>query len=138
MLEAFSTPRNKSQTFVLLAICGILAFAASAVGIDDNPPGLLLAFLSAATFTVAFVHPWRASKNFRRLMYASGLGFVVFVLFHNVLNGVASSAGSSGLAHDLLSGAGVAFFLVAILLCPPAFLVGAVGAIVMSRRERNS
>lgn len=137
MVEAISTPRNRNRTLFFLAICGILAFAAIAIGVDDNPPGLLLAFLSAASLTVAFVHPWRASGNFRRLMYASGLGLLVCGLLHNVLDAVASSVEPSGLAHAMLGGAGVVFFLVAILLCPPAFLVGAVGAIVMSRRARN-
>lgn len=138
MLEALSISRNRNRTFVLLAICGMLALAAAAVGIDDNPPGLLLAFFSAAAFTVAFVHPWRATKNFKILMLASGLGLVVFGFLHNAFHALASVAGSSGLTHDLLSGAGVAFFLIAILLCPPAFLVGAVGAIVMSRMEPKS
>jgi hypothetical protein len=138
MLEAFSTPRNKKRTFILFAVCVALAAAAAIVGIGDNPPGLLLAFLSASAFIVAFVHPWRASKKFKRLIYASGLGFVVFAVLHNVFEGLASKAGVSGLVHGLLGGVGVAFFLVAILLCPPGLLVGAVGAIVMSRRERHS
>ena len=138
MLEAFSTPRNRNRTVILFAICGMLAVAAAAVGISDNPPGLLLAFLSASAFIVAFVHPWRASKHFQRLIYVSVLGFIVFAVLHNVFEGIASKAGVSGLVHDLLSGAGVVLFLVAILLCPPGLLVGAVGAIVMSRRERRS
>ena len=138
MLKAFSTPYNRKRTFVLFAICGVLAVAAAIVGISDNPPGLLLAFLSATAFIVAFVHPWRASKHFRRLVYASVLGFIMSAVLHNVFEGVASTAGVSGLLRALLSGAGVAFFLIAILLCPPGLLVGAVGAIVMSRRERHS
>ena len=138
MLEAFTVPRNRNRTFILLAICGVLASGAAVVEIDDNPPGLLLAFLSSLAFIVAFVHPWRTTRNFQILMLASGLGLVGFGLFHNAFHGLASVAGSSGLAHDLLSGAGVIFFLIAVLLCPPAFLVGAVGANLMSRRERSS
>lgn len=138
MLEALSTPSNRNRTIILFAICSVLAVAAATVGISDNPPGLLLMFLSASAFIVAFVHPWRASKHFQRLIYASGLGFIVFAVLHNVFEGVASKAGVSGLVHDLLSGAGVAFFLIAILLCPPGLLVGVVGAIVMSRRGRHS
>jgi uncharacterized membrane protein YccC len=57
MIAAFSTPRNRIKTFILLAICGLLAIAAAAVGIDDNPPGILLAFLAATAFVLAFVHP---------------------------------------------------------------------------------
>ena len=138
MLGAFSTPRNRNRTSILLMICGVLALGAAVVGIDDNPPGLLLAYLSAAAFTVALVHPWRATRNFSMLMLASVLGFLVFGFLHNAFHGLASVAGSSGGAHDLLSGVGVVFFLIAVLLCPPAFLVGAVGAMVMSRRNRES
>jgi hypothetical protein len=138
MLTAFSNTRNRYRSLILLVVCGVFAFGASILGIEDNPPGIASAFLSTIAFILALVHPWKASKNFRRLMYASAFGFIVFAILHNVLHGVASSAGSSGLAHDLLSGAGVAFFLAAVLLCPPAFLVGAIGAIVMSRRERIS
>ena len=139
MLEAFSTPRNRNRTFILFAICGVLAAAAATLGSDDNMPlGPLVALVSASAFVVAFAHPWRTSKQFLRLAGASFLGFFVFAILHNVFGAVASMAGVSGLVHNLLGGAGVAFFFVAILLCPSGLLVGAVGAVVMSRRERHS
>jgi hypothetical protein len=138
MLSAFSTARSRKRTFVFLAFCVLLALAAAAVGIDDNPPGLLLAFLSGATLTLSFTHAWRETSAFRALMWVAGLGLLVFGFLHNAFHAFASMAGDSGFFHDLLSGAGVAFFFVALLLCPPAFLVGAVGCIVMSRRERRA
>lgn len=138
MLDAFSTKRNRNRTFVFFAVCIVLGVAAAVVGISDNLPGVLLAYLSAIAFVVAFVHPWKTSKQFRRLIYASALGFVVFGVLHNVFHGLASKVGGSGLAHGLLGGAGAAFFLIAIMLCPPGLLVAAVGAIVMYRRERHS
>lgn len=138
MLEAFSTPSNRKRTFILFGICVALAVAATAVGVADNLPGILLAFASVSAFVVAFVHPWRAPKYFLRLIYASVLGFIVSGILHNVLYGVAGKVGASGAAHNLLSGAGVVFFLVAVLLCPPGLLVGVVGAIVMSIRKGRS
>jgi hypothetical protein len=137
MLDAFSTPRNRNRTFIFLGIGAVFAVAAAAAGIDDNPRGLLMAYLSAISFVVAFVHPWKASQHFRRLLYASVLGFVVFGVLHNVFEALASTAGAASLGRDLLDGAGAAFFIVATLLCPPGFLVGAVGAIVMSIQERH-
>jgi hypothetical protein len=137
MLEAFSTPRNRNRTFILFAICGVLAAAAVALGSDDLSP--LLALVSASAFVVAFAHPWRTSLQFLRLVGASFLGFFVFGVFlHNVFGAVASMAGVSGFVHDLLDGAGVASFYVAALLCPPGFLVGAVGAVVLAIRELRS
>jgi hypothetical protein len=138
MLEALSTTRNRNRTFILLGICGVLAATAATMGISDNPPGLLMAYLSATTLVVAFVHPWKASQPFRRLLYTSGLGFVLFAVLHNVFEGLAATTGASGLVGDLLDVAGGAFFGIATLLCPPGFLVGAVGAVAMSIRERHS
>ncbi|MBN2548379.1 MAG: hypothetical protein JXB15_04420 [Anaerolineales bacterium] len=138
MIEALSTPRNRNRTFVLLAVCGVMAIAAAATGIDDNPPGLLLAFLSACALILAFVHPWRISKKFCSLIYASILGFILFAVLHNLFEFAASKLGGLGLLPVLLSGAGGAFFLAATLLCPSALLVGVVGAVAMYWREHHS
>jgi hypothetical protein len=137
MLVAFSTAQNRRRTFILVAACGLLAITAAAVGIDDNFPGVLLAYLSASAFILAFVHPWRSSRQFRYLIYVAGLGFIIFAVLHNVFEAVASKPGVSGLIPGLLNGIGGAFFIVAVLLCPPALLVGIVGAVIMYRRERH-
>ena len=134
MLEALSTPRNRIRTFILLVVCGALAMVAGAEGIDDNPPGIFLAFGSACALVLAVVHPWRASKQFLHLVLASGLGLIVFGLLHNLFEAI---AGSSGLFHGLLSGASAASFVIAILVCPIGLLVGAGGAFVMSIRNRH-
>ena len=138
MFEAFSTPHNRRRTLLLFAVCGVLAAAAGAVGIDDNPLGVLLAFLSATALVLAFVHPWRTSRQFRRLACASALGFVALAVLSNVGEAVASKVGVQGPFEGLLNGAGAVFFLIAILLCPPGLLVGVIGAVVTSRRERHS
>ena len=137
MLKAISTPHERIWTLILLVICGLLAIAAVAVGIDDNPPGILLAYLAATTFVLAFAHSWRTSRQFRRLLYASVLGFVVFGLLSNVFEAIALNFEGPSLANDLLNGAGAASFLIATLICPPALLIGAVGAVVMSIRNRH-
>jgi len=137
MLKAFSTPHNRKRSFVLFAICGVLAVAAAIVGISDNPPGLLLAFLSASTFIVSFVHPWRVSKHFRRLVYASLLGFIVSVVLHNVFDAIGGHLTGSGFLQGLINGAGVAFFFIAIFICPPGLVIGAIGALVMFIKNRR-
>ena len=138
MFEAFSTPPSRRRTLLLLAVCGVLAAAAGAVGIDDNLPGVSLAYLSATALVLAFVHPWRTSRQFRRLVYASGLGFVAFAVLSNVLEGVAWKVGGQSPFEGLLNGAGAVFFVIATLLCPPGFVVGVIGAVVTSRRERHA
>ena len=62
MFETLSNAQWR-RTLLLLVICGELAAAAGAVGIDDNPAGLSLAYLSAIALVLAFAHPWRASSG---------------------------------------------------------------------------
>jgi hypothetical protein len=137
MLEALSTTRNRTLTFVLLAICCASVIVALVVGISDNPPGIFFAFSAATAFILAFVHPWRTAKQFRLLLYASVFSLVIFGILHNVFEGVASTIEGAGLLQTLLQGLGVMAFLVAVLICPPAFLVGAIGSIIMFIRNRR-
>ena len=67
---------------------------------------------------------------------ASALGFVIFGILHNVFYALASKAGTGAL-QSLLQGLSVAAFLLAVLVCPPAILVGAVGSAVMLLRTRR-
>src|SRR3972149_5594358 len=102
MIDAFSTPRNRITTFILLAICGLLALAAVAVGIEDNLPGILLAFLAATTFVLAFAHTWRTARKFMFLLLASVLGLVLFVILNIILDTVAHNPATSGALKDLI------------------------------------
>ena len=86
MIGALSTPHNRIRTLIFFVTCGLSAIAAAAVGIDDNPPGILLALLAATAFVLAFVHPWRTSRQFRSPLYTSALGSVVFGLLHIVFD----------------------------------------------------
>jgi len=137
MIEALSTPRNRRMTVVLLAIAAVLAAAAGVVGISDNPPGILLAYGAAAALVVAFVHPWRTSRQFRYFFYTSFVGFFVLVVVHNVFEVVAGRMGGPGFVVAVLQGIQVAAFLIAILICPPALVIGAVGAVIMWIRNRR-
>jgi len=138
MINAFSTRRHTVRTLVLLVGCCLLAVAAAGVGISDNPPGILLAFLAATAFVLAFVHPWKASKQFTRLLAWSALGIIAFAVLHNVFEAIASNLGGRGVLYGVLNGIGGALFLFALIVCPMGLLVGAIGAAVMSRREHKS
>lgn len=136
-MDAFSTPRNRIKTLMLLAICGLSVIAAAAVGINDNPPGILLAFLAATAFVLAIVHPWRTARQFRFLLYASLLGLALFVLLNNVFAAVAHNSATTGALQILMQGLAVAAFFLATLICPAAFIVGAVGSVVLFIRSRR-
>jgi len=134
VLEALSTPRNRTLTFTFLAISGAAAIAAGLVGIADNPPGIFLAFAAAAFFVLAFVHPWRSVRSYGLLLSASVVGLVVLAVLHNVFEGIGSLPQVPALFRALLQGLGVAAFLIAVLVCPPAIVVSIIGAIVMGIR----
>lgn len=137
MFDSFSIPRNRIKTLILLVICGLLAIAAAVVGINDNPPGILLSFLAATAFVLAFAHPWRTARQFRFLLYASVLGLALFVILNNVFAAVAHNSATAGSLQYLLQGFAVAAFFLGTLICPAAFIVGAVGSVAMFIRNRR-
>jgi hypothetical protein len=136
VLQALSTPHNRVWTFVFLGAGAALAVAAAAQGISDNALGILMAYLAAVCFVLAVAHPWKSSKPFRQLLAASVVGFVVFTVLHIPFENLTDEG--SGLGDDLLGAVGAALFLIATMLCPAGFVVGAVGSVVTWMRERHS
>jgi hypothetical protein len=65
---------------------------------------------------------WFSLKKLLLIMGISIGAFVVSVLLHNVISG-------------LLDVEEPVFFLIAIVLCPTAFLVGAVGSIILAVKK---
>jgi uncharacterized membrane protein (UPF0136 family) len=138
MIDAFSTPRNRIKTLILLMICGLSAIASAVVGIDDNLPGILLAFLAATAFVLAFAHPWRTARKFMFLLLASVLGFVLFVVLNIIFDSVAHDPATSGALQDLIQSPVIdALNLIIAMICPAAFIVGAVGSVAMFIRSRR-
>jgi hypothetical protein len=126
------------MTLILLAICGLLAIAASVVGINDNLPGILLAFLAATAFVLAFVHPWRTVRKFVFLLLGSLLGFVLFIMLNILIDSVSQDPASSGTLKDLLQSPAIdALNLIIAMICPAAFIVGAIGSVAMFIRNRR-
>jgi hypothetical protein len=137
MIDAFSTLQNKKRTFILLGTAVLLGIAAAVIGIDDNPPGILFAFLGITAFVLAFAHPWRTSRQFLRLLLASILGLFVFGGLMILCDMIGSNLfGGSGVIRLLLN-IGSTLFLVLALICPSGLVVGAVGAVLMAIRNRR-
>lgn len=138
MAKPFSTPRNTKITVILLALCGLLAIGAVVVGIDDNPPGIILAFLAAAAFVVAFVHPWRTARKFIFLLLASVLGLVLFIILNIVLDKISQNPATTGALQDLLQGPAINAFIIIIgMILAAALFVGVVGSFAMLIRKRR-
>lgn len=138
MFEAFTSPEHRNRSILLLVISGALAAAAAAVGIDDNPLGIALAYLSTTGLVLAFVHHWRSWKRFRRLIREACIGFVVSAVLSNVLELIGSRLGEQRPIAVPFNVVGALFFLIATLLCPPGLLVGIIGSIVTYGQARRS
>jgi len=137
MLQALATPRDRVRTLIFLASSGATVIAAFLVGIEDNPPGILLALAAAVALVLAFVHPWRSTREFGRLFIASVLSFLLFVVLHNVFDALAGIVEHIAVLHGLLEVLGGAAFILAALLCPAAFLVSILALVLLLIRNRR-
>lgn len=124
--------KPRRLTLALLAVgCAFLA-AALVIGIGDNPPGLVLVYLAISTWIVAFAHRWRRVKSFLILLAASLVGFPLSVVLHNVFYALAEVASEFVGLSQALGFLEVVFFLIALFVCPPGVLIGAVGSVVLA------
>lgn len=137
MLKAFATPQHRRVTLIFLAVFCLAAIAALAIGLADNPPGLVLAWVAAAALVLAFAHPWRRALEFKYLLYGSGLGFAVFVVLHNLLESGAVATASVWPLGAILQNLSVVAFLAAVFVCPPALVIGLGGVLIMFFRGRH-
>jgi len=74
-------------------------------------------------------------RKFLILTGASSAGFFISVLLHNLLYGVSVVVGHITALKYLAEALHVAFFIIAIPICPLAFLIGVVGSMVLFFRE---
>ena len=124
--------KNWKITFVLLAICCVSVIAAFIVGISGNPPGLLLCYLASVFLILAFVYSWRKLKNFVILLAGSITGFFLFVILHNAFYAFAEMTKGIIILTGLFEFLHAVFFIIATLVCPAGFLLGAAGSAAMS------
>jgi hypothetical protein len=134
--------RNRTATLVLVAVGCVSLTAALAIGIADSPPGLALVYLAIVAWILALAHPWRQVRSFLILLAASLIGFPVSILLHNLFYGLGEMASDITVLSQALGALDVVFFILAVLVCPPGVLIGAVGSVVVAvlhfRRKRIS
>lgn len=130
--------RNWKITFVWLAISCLSVIAVFIPAIGQAPggglslTGSLLSLLAAGCVVLAFVHTWCKLWKYLSLLGASIVGFGIFVFLHNFFYALAEVTSNIVVLHYLLEFLHAGSFLIAILVCPGAFLVGAAGSGVMS------
>ena len=107
------------KTYIYLMLSIISMLAALMVSIPDNPPGIVLSFISSILLVLAFTHNFTTVKSYAILTISSIAGFVISAVLHNFLE-----VGGKGTFIELI---GVFFFLVAIFICPAGLVVGIIG-----------
>jgi hypothetical protein len=117
-LTALFNIENRKKTLVFLISSILLIIASQLVGISDNPPGIAMIGIGIILFYYSFVHIWKTSGNFVRLIYFS-LGLILLMVL--VINSFVWMKKTEFLSEGLLMGI---FFLI----CIPLILVGLFGA----------
>jgi hypothetical protein len=133
--ETGSSSRSKTITLWLLVATAVLTAAALAVGISDNLPGIVLLYGAGLTLVLAVTHRWRSSRKFGLLFLGAAIGFFVLATVHNF-----AEVGAHRIAHIpviplILSAIAVVGFVAAVIICPMAGLVGAVGWVANRGRD---
>lgn len=135
--KLFGSAKSRKISLILIATGMLLMIAANIVGIADNPPGIILAFISICAIILAFVHHWTKLKKFLILLISSVVGFPVFAVLHNLFYGLATMAKDIIVVKQILEILDVSSFLIAIFLCPVGILVGATGSIILAIKNKK-
>lgn len=121
--------RLKKTYFYLIP--GILITASGyLIDLNDNPLAAALYFVGVMFIVAAFTYRLKKSKSFRILIFSSIGGFVVFAILHNVFEALGKGT--------FLEGIGVLFFLLAIIVCPAAIIVGVIGFSLRQKQEEKN
>ena len=135
--ESAQGRRKRKEVFMLAGIFCALVISAVVVGVSDNIPGIVLCYLAAVVAAVAVIRTWRKTKRFLILVVASVIGFFVFVFLHNAFYALTMLTKHIAALSHVMEAFNVAFFIIAVFLCPATFLVGVVGSIVCAIMERR-
>ena len=93
---------------------------------------MILIYLAAILFLVAFAQHWQKTRSFLLLALGSILGFPAFVVVAASMDLLDKGA---GMQHHLFSSLFAVAFIVAVVVCPAGFIVGAAGAITAKLRQ---
>ncbi|HUT18078.1 MAG TPA: hypothetical protein VM366_02880 [Anaerolineae bacterium] len=99
----------------LMALCFLLGLALLVLALRWRQVGLL--------------------RTFWILTGASTTGLAVGSVLHNAFYGLGTVTGKWPILYAAMQGLEVAFFVLAVLICPVAFLVGTIGAVVVIVRR---
>lgn len=129
--------QNKKLSLIFLSVFVIFTILASIIGISDNPPGIILLYIGTASLILSFTHHWRSSRKYLIFLGVTIATFVISAILHNVLDGVADQYISIALIKSIVGGLGVVFFLLAVIICPPALVISIIGAVRFALKKNK-
>jgi hypothetical protein len=130
-----SNSRSRRITLWLLGGTAVLTAAALWVGISDNLPGIVLLYGAGLTLVLAETHRWRSAKKFGLLLLGAVIGFFVLAAVHNFAEVGADRIADVAVIPLILTFISVVGFIAAVIICPMAGLVGALGWVVNLGRD---
>ncbi|MBN1127022.1 MAG: hypothetical protein JXA82_18615 [Sedimentisphaerales bacterium] len=94
--------------------------------------GILLSLAAGCSLVMAIVQPWRRLWKYLVLLVMAVISFFIMVWMHNIAYALREMTKNQFLLPGIFGFIDVATFLLAIILCPCLFLVGAGGGAVLS------
>jgi len=132
------TGKNRLITWMLILL-GVLAIAivlATGTG-DFGPMGMFTLYAGATLLIAAFFHVWEKWKYYLFLFVVSLIGVPFFILLHNVFYGLSELYPGAWYTGVFQAMEGFTFVL-AVIVFPPAVIVGLAGSIIFYVREKRS
>lgn len=121
---------NQKVSLILSLVGCVLLVIAILIGIGDNPPGIVLLFLSVMLFVLAVVHHWRSLKKFLILAAASLIGIPVFSILHNLFEALGELTTDISLLARMSEVLSALSFFTAIMVCPAGLVSGLIGILI--------
>ncbi len=124
IIEILKTQINRPRTLPLLGSGLTLIVLALIIGINDNPPGVGLAYLGLILVAFSCTHHWREASRFGTLFAVAVISFPVLVLLHNIFETINENVGPIIVITQLFQGISVISFVGAVMVVPAAGMVG--------------
>ena len=130
--------KNRRLTLLLLALAIIAITIGLIIGISDNPPGIIILYAGIILLIISLVYIWRKIRPFLILLVVSIVGIPVFAVLHNIFYGIAELTSEVKVLPEMLSFFDAMSFLIALIICPSAIIVGMGGALILFVKRKKS
>jgi len=135
--EIYNRRSRREVTFILITLGIIFLITAFVIGIEDNFPGILFLYLGIIALIIAFIHHWREKRKFKFLLIYSLIGIPVFIVMHNLLDGIVKLVEDSIIVTNILGFLSGLTFLLALIICPVGLLIGGIGLGLVRKNKSN-